>query len=51
MKLRYYPIEDQVIDIFTKSMAKSQFLLLRDMIVGPLISKGEYEDFEDLRST
>lgn len=45
MKLRYYPTQDQVAHIFIKLMEKSQFMLLRDMIVGPLISKGDYEDF------
>ena len=51
IKLRYCPTQEQVADIFTKSVAKSQFVLLRDWIVSPLTSKGEYEDLEDLRTT
>lgn len=45
VKLRYYPTQDQVDDIFTKSIIKSQFVLLRDFIIATLINKEEYEDF------
>jgi len=47
VKLRYYPTQYQLTNIFRKSVAKSQFVLLRDFIVGPLISKGEYKGFGD----
>ena len=41
VSLSFCPTHDQVADIFTKVVAKTQFMLLRDMIVGPLHSKGE----------
>lgn len=51
VKLRYCPIQYQVVYIFIKLVEKYQFMLLRDMIIGPLISKGEYEEFEEIRTT
>ena len=38
----YIKTQEQLRDIFTKGVAKVEFLKLRDEIVSPLIIKGEY---------
>ena len=38
----YIKTQEQLADIFTKGVAKVQFLKLRDHIVSPLGIKGEY---------
>jgi len=42
VELRYIKTTEQLADIFTKAVAKVQFLMLRDRIVTPLCIKGEY---------
>ena len=44
VELKYISTKEQIADIFTKVVAKDQFLVLRDRIVSPLNIKGEYED-------
>lgn len=42
MKLRYCNTKDQIVDIFTKYITKSMFLMLRDLIISPLTIKENY---------
>jgi hypothetical protein len=42
VELMYIKTQEQLADIFTKGVAKVQFLKLRDQIVSPLSIKGEY---------
>jgi len=42
VELKHCSTLDNIADIFTKGIAKAQFLKLRDCLVNPLIFKGEY---------
>ena len=43
-ELKYISVKEKIMDIFTKAVAKDQFLALKDRIASPLNIKEEKED-------
>jgi len=51
VKLRYYLIQDQVTDIFTKLVEKISICVDKRHDCWSSYQQGEYEDFESLKTT